>query len=104
MVDQIDVICKRLKFDKIIEEKETDIIEMVAHLFEAYEIYYGKSNPPPIDVIKRAIRLIIEVSPEATILMVKYSRLVDKVLDRVVEKIYFSAEKQLEEMGYITYI
>ena len=102
LVDFLETLCERHGFNRAIKNNEREIKEMIAHLFEAYQAYYGKYSSPPIDVIKKSIKLIIEVSPEVTRMKVMDINNVEAVINRVVEKIYFKAEKSMEEMGYIT--
>ena len=77
---------------------------MVRFIFKTYEIFHGEPSAPPVDIIKKIIKVIVEVSPKAVRLRVKYPPLCDQVLDRVVEKIYRLAEKELEERKEISYI
>lgn len=105
MVDAIENLCKELNFNKMLKEKKGAIVEMVRFIFRTYEIFYGEPSAPPVDIIKKIIKVIVEISPESVFLCVKYPDLRDQVLDRVVEKIYRFAEKELkerEEIGYIS--
>jgi len=78
---------------------------MVRSIFAAYEQFYGKPSSPPIDIIKRVIRTIIEISPEAlNLLLDKDADICGKVLDRVVERIYKTAENELLKQKEIEYI
>ena len=79
---------------------------MVLHIFQAYELYHGKPFSPPVEIIKKVIRVIIDVSPEAMRMRLKMkdSKNNDMVIDRVVEKIYYMAQKKLEANGGIRYI
>lgn len=79
------------------------MVQMVLHLFNAYEAFYEKSSAPD-EVIKKIIKTIVEISPEAFRLRVKYHGSSDLVLDRVVEKIYRLAIKELEKREKINYI
>lgn len=88
----------------MLKEKESEIIEMVRHILRAYECFYGEPNAPTPDIIKKIIKTILEVSPEGMRLQIKYSEVSDKVINRVVEKIYYIAVKELKGKGDIKYI
>ena len=104
MVDAIENLCKQLNFNKMLKEKKGAIVEMVRFIFRTYEIFYGEPSAPPVDIIKKIIKVIVEISPKSVSLRVKYPDLRDQVLDRVVEKIYRLAEKELKERKEISYI
>lgn len=106
MPDQIDKFCEEYGFNKMMKDKKNPIVTMVRMIFRAYEVFHGKPAFPPIDIVKKTIRIIIEVCPESMHLRLKTSSkdVADQVLDRVVEKIYKVAERELVERKDITYI
>lgn len=106
MPDQIDRLCEEYDFNKMLKNKKTLIVAMVNLIFGAYEVFHGEPASPPIDIVKKTIRIIIEVCPESIHLRLKTSSkdVADQVLDRVVEKIYKVAERELIKRKAITYI
>ena len=88
----------------MLKEKKGSIVKMVLFIFKTYEIFHGEPSAPPVDIIKKIIKVIVEISPKAVHLRVKYPGLCGQVLDRVVEKIYRLAEKELQERKEISYI
>lgn len=105
MTDAIDTLCKECGFDSVLSKKRTEAISMVRFIIRTYEVFYGDSAPPPVDVVKKVLRVLLEFSPESiNVLLDKGPEVHDKVLDRVVEKIYKMAEAELVKEGAIRYI
>lgn len=88
----------------MLKEKKSAIVKMVLFIFKTYEIFHGEPSGPPVDVVKKIVRVIVEISPKSIHLIVKYPKLSNQVLDRVVEKIYRIAEKELKKGEKISYI
>jgi len=105
LTDMIDTLCEKYGFYKKIKEDKDYITKMILHMYRAYEYYYGPPSSPPIDLIKEWIKLLIQLSPEAVNLRMETEKEIwDRCINRVVEKIYKTAEKELvktEEMAYI---
>lgn len=106
MPDQIDRLCEEYGFSKMLKDKKNPIVAMVRLIVRAYEVFHGESASPPIDIVKKTIRIIIEVCPEYLHMRLKTSSkdVSDQVIDRVVEKIYKIAERELVKDESIKYI
>ena len=106
MPDPIDRLCKEYGFNEMLKDKKNPIVEMVRQIFRAYEIFYGEPASPPTEIIKKTIRIIIQVCPESMHMRLKISNkdVCDQVLDRVVERMYKIAEKELIKGKDIKYI
>lgn len=105
MPDAIDKLCDDYKFSKMLKEKKDSIVSMVRLAFRTYEVFYGEGASPPGNIIRKIIRIIIEVSPEAIHLgLSTRDDIYDKVVERVVEKIYKIAENELLRRKEINYV
>jgi len=105
MSDTIEVLCQKYGFDERIKRQKDSIVAMVVCFYRAYEYYYGIPCSPPIDLIKRFIRELISISPEAVNLRMEVEKEIwKKVIDRVVEKTYKTAERELLETKAVAYI
>ena len=93
-----------LGIQQMLKEKKSSIVMMVRFIFRTYEIFHGEPSAPPVEIIKQIIKVIVEISPMSVHLRMKCPGLCNQVLDRVVEKIYRLAEKELKEKGEISYI
>jgi len=101
--DQIDSLCEEYGFNKMLKNKKKPIAVMVNLIFGAYETFHGRPASPPPEITKKIIRIIIELCPESMHMRLKiHSKDVcDQVFDRVVERIYRIAEKELKTERYI---
>ena len=88
----------------MLKEKKGPIIETVRFIFRTYEVFHGKPESPPTDIIKAMIKVLISILPQSVRLSLRYPKFHDQVLSRVVEKIYRLAEKELREREEIKYI
>jgi len=105
LTDAIDKVCKECGFDDILSKKRTEAISMVRYIIRTYEAFYGESTPPPIDVVKKVLRVFLEFSPESIHLFLDKGREIhEKALDRIVEKMYKAAEPELLKDGTLRYI
>lgn len=85
-------------------KRKKAIVSLVTFIFRTYEVFYGEPSAPPIEIVKKIIRIIVEVSPESTHLRLRAGALHDQVIDRVVERLYKIAEKELRKEKIIEYI
>lgn len=90
----------------MLKVKKKAIVEMVRFVFRVYEIFHGESSAPPVEVIKKIVKTLVEISPESVHLRMKCQNreLVDQVINRAVEKIYRLAERELKKGKDIRYI
>ena len=105
MPDPVDDLCKKYKFIEMIEKRKIEVAEAMRLLLRAYELFYGKNTSLPVDIIKNFFRDIIEISPEAFYLRSEVPKeIADKVINRVVEKVYEVARECLIERKEVTYV
>lgn len=90
----------------MLKEKKNSIIDMVRQIFSTYEVFHGEPVSPPTEIVKNIIRVILSVCPECFHLKMKVTNkdICDQVLDRVVERMYKIAEKELKKRKEIEYI
>ena len=103
MSDAIDDLCKDYGFDKMLKRKKA-IVSLVTFIFRTYEVFYGEPSAPPIEIVKKIIRIILEVSPQSTHLRLSASNLHDQVIDRVVERLYKIAEGEIRKSKIVDYV
>lgn len=89
MPDKIDDLIKTYKFDIFIKQKKEHFPQIFKIIMKAYELFYGEAEAVPSEIIKAFIKEMLEISPNNIYLRsVKSKEVADRVIARVVERIY----------------